>query len=248
MLNYIKAELWKAFRHKGIYGLTIFLGLCTALFTGLMLAAEDFAQMASAATTTMLLGMLVAPLLTQTVDGGTLSTLKNEVSFGLSRSRIYLGKLLTGLALGLGLCLLLMGSYLAVGWVALPHSSQETDMVALGVVGFSLLGAVPLWCGVYGLCHMMAMLLRSTGAWMGTYYLLSFFGQPILVSLAAMGSGGRLSSFLQAAIMPMSLLMPDFLSGWLTWEYQFWCWTVGMGWLAATTLLGLFWFHRREIK
>lgn len=136
MLNYIKAELWKAFRHKGIYGLTVFLGLCTALFTGLMLAAEDFAQMASAATTTMLLGMLVAPLLTQTVDGGTLSTLKNEVSFGLSRSRIYLGKLLTGLALGLGLCLLLMGSYLAVGWVALPHSSQETDMVALGVVGF----------------------------------------------------------------------------------------------------------------
>lgn len=248
MLNYIKAELWKAFRHKGIYGLTVFLGLCTALFTGLMLAAEDFAQMASAATTTMLLGMLVAPLLTQTVDGGTLSTLKNEVSFGLSRSRIYLGKLLTGLALGLGLCLLLMGSYLAVGWVALPHSSPETDMVALGVVGFSLLGAVPLWCGVYGLCHMMAMLLRSTGAWMGTYYLLSFFGQPILVSLAAMGSGGRLSSFLQAAIMPMSLLMPDFLSGWLTWEYQFWCWTVGMGWLAATTLLGLFWFHRREIK
>ena len=95
---------------------------------------------------------------------------------------------------------------------------------------------------------MMAMLLRSTGAWMGTYYLLSFFGQPILVSLAAMGSGGRLSSFLQAAIMPMSLLMPDFLSGWLTWQYQFWCWTVGMGWLAATTLLGLFWFHRREIK
>ena len=248
MLNYIKAELWKAFRHKGIYGLTVFLGLCTALFTGLILAAEDFAQMASAATTTMLLGMLVAPLLTQTVDGGTLSTLKNEVSFGLSRSRIYLGKLLTGLALGLGLCLLLMGSYLTVGWVALPHSSQETDMVALGVVGFSLLGAVPLWCGVYGLCHMMAMLLRSTGAWMGTYYLLSFFGQPILVSLAAMGSGGRLSSFLQAAIMPMSLLMPDFLSGWLTWQYQFWCWTVGMGWLAATTLLGLFWFHRREIK
>ena len=248
MLNYIKAELWKAFRHKGIYGPALFLGLCTALFTFMMLEADDFSQMASAASTTMLLGMLVAPLLTQIVDGKALGSLKNEVSFGLSRGRIYWGKLLAGLMLGLMLCLLLLGSYVLVGWLALPHYSREADLVALAVVGFSLLGALPVWCGIYSLCHMMALLIPSTAAWMAFYYILSFFGQPVLVALAAMGTEGRVGSLIQAILMPASLLMPDFLSGWLTWEYQFWCWAVGIGWLVFTTALGLLWFRRREIK
>ena len=248
MLNYIRAELWKAFRHKGLYGLVLFLGLCTALFTSIMLEADNFFQMASAAATTMLLGVLVAPLLTQIVDGKALSSLKNEVSFGLSRGRIYWGKLLTGLMLGLGLCLLLVGGYLLVGWLALPHNSSEADLTALAVVGFSLLGALPVWCGIFSLCHMMALLIPSTAAWKALYYILSFFGQPVLVALTAMGTGGRISSLIQAILMPMALLMPDFLSGWLTWEYQFWCWAVGMGWLVFTSALGLLWFRRREIK
>ena len=64
MLNYIKAELWRASRHKGIYVLVLILVALTALFTALMLSAEAFYQMASAAVTTLLLGLLVAPLLT----------------------------------------------------------------------------------------------------------------------------------------------------------------------------------------
>ena len=170
------------------------------------------------------------------------------MSFGLSRGRIYWGKLLAGLMLGLVLCLLLLGSYLLVGWLALPHYSREADLVALAVVGFSLLGALPVWCGIYSLCHMMALLIPSTAAWMAFYYILSFFGQPVLVALAAMGTEGRVGSLIQAILMPASLLMPDFLSGWLTWEYQFWCWAVGIGWLVFTTALGLLWFRRREIK
>ena len=69
----------------------------------------------------------------------------------------------------------------------------------------------------------------------------------MLVALAAMGTEGRVGSLIQAILMPASLLMPDFLSGWLTWEYQFWCWAVGIGWLVFTTALGLLWFRRREI-
>lgn len=247
MLNYIHAELWKALRHKGTYVLVLVLAALTALFTVLMLSAEAFYQMASAAATTMLLGLLVAPLLTQLVDGGSLSTLKNEVSFGVGRGRIYLGKLITGLLLGLALCLLLMGGYLLAGWLMLPHSGEE-DLAALAGVGFILLGALPIWCGVYSLCHMLAMLIPSTAGWISIYYLFTFFGQPILVSVVAAFSSGRMSSLLQAILMPFSLLMPDYLSGWITWEYQVWCWTIGLGWLAATTALGLFCMNRREIK
>lgn len=247
MLNYIHAELWKALRHKGTYVLVLVLAALTALFTVLMLSAEAFYQMASAAATTMLLGLLVAPLLTQLVDGGSLSTLKNEVSFGVGRGRIYLGKLITGLLLGLALCLLLMGGYLLTGWLMLPHSGEE-DLAALAGVGFILLGALPIWCGVYSLCHMLAMLIPSTAGWISIYYVFTFFGQPILVALIATFTSGRMSSLLQAILMPFSLLLPDYLSGWIGWEYQVWCWTIGLGWLAAATALGLFCMNRREIK
>lgn len=247
MLNYIKAELWKAFRHKGTYVLVLTLVILTGLFTAMMLPATTFYQMASAATTTMLLGLLVAPLLTQLVDGGSLSTLKNEVSFGVDRRRIYLGKLMTGLLLGLGLSLLLLGGYLLTGWLVLPHSPEE-DLTAMGVVGFTVLGAIPIWCGVYSLCHMMAMLIPSTAGWLSIYYVFTFFGQPILVSLIATFTNGGMSSLLQAILMPFSLLMPNYLSGWIGWEYQVWCWAIGLGWLVGTTALGLFCLEKREIK
>lgn len=247
MLNYIKAELWKSTRNRGLYVLILFLGGCTGLFTWLMLAADDFYQMASAGATTMLFGLLVAPLLTRVVDGGVWNTLKNEVSFGLSRGRIYLGKLLTGLLLGLVLCLLLIGGYLAAGWLLLPHS-PEKDLTALTAVGFTLLGALPIWCGMYGLCHMMAMLIPSTAVWFFVYYMLTFFGQPILLALIKTAANGRIGGLLQAVLMPVSLLMPDYVSVLLSWGYQVWCWGIGLGWLAATAGLGLFLLSRREIK
>lgn len=247
MLNYIRAELWKAFRHKGTYALVLVLAALTALFTVLMLSADAFYQLASAASTTMLLGLLVAPLITQLVDGGALHTLKNEISFGIPRERIYLCKLATGLLLGLALSLLLLGGYLVTGWLLLPHSGEE-DLTALGVVGFTLLGALPIWCGVYSLCHMMAMLIPSTAGWISIYYVITFFGQPILVSVASAFTSGRMSNLLQAVLMPTSLLMPNYLSGCLTWEYQAWCWGVGLGWLVVTTAVGLLWMGRREIK
>lgn len=247
MLNYIKAELWKAFRHKGTYVLVLILVVLTGLFTAMMLPAAAFYQMASAATTTMLLGLLVAPLLTQLVDGSSLSTLKNEVSFGVDRGRIYLGKLVAGLLLGLGLCLLLLGGYLLTGWLVLPHSPEE-DLTAMAVVGFTLLGALPIWCGVYSLCHMMAMLIPSTAGWLSIYYVLTFFGQPILVALIATFTSGGMSNLIQAILMPFSLLMPNYLSGWIGWEYQVWCWAIGLGWLVGTTALGLFCLEKKEIK
>lgn len=247
MLNYIKAELWKAFRNRGMYLLLFLLLLGTGLFAALMLAADTFAEMASAATTTMLLGVLVAPPLAQLVDGGTQGTLKNEVSFGVPRRRIYLGKLLAGLLLGVLLCLLLIGVYLLTGWLLLPHE-PKADLVALAAVGFMVLAALPVWWGMYGLCHTMAMLIPSTAGWISLYYISTFFAQPILLSVLAGLSGERMSSLFQAVVMPMFLLLPDALVGPISWTYQAWCWSIGLGWLAATTGLGLLWIGRREIK
>ena len=47
--------------------------------------------------------------------------------------------------------------------------------------------------------------------------------------------------------MPYTLLMPPYLSGWLTWEYQLWCWGIGLGWLVFSTVLGLLILGRKDI-
>lgn len=247
VLNYIKAELWKALRHRIFWGTTIFLVLCTALF-GVLMNSADYVELVGGVSVTMLTGMLVVPLLVQVVDGGRGETMKNEISFGLSRGGIYGGKLLSGLLLGLGLCAVLLVGLLGICAPLLPHGDPEAETVALWILGFCLLAAVPVWCGMFALCHAMAMLFPGAAVWMTAYYLLFFVGQPILAALSSLFTGGSLSPLLQAILMPYTLLMPPYLSGWLTWEYQLWCWGIGLGWGGASTLVGLLWFFRRDIR
>ena len=250
MLNYIRAELWKVSRRPVFYVLLALLAACAALFT--VLYSSTFAYLAEAVSTTMVTGFLAAPLLVQLVDGGGPDTLKNELSFGLSRGRIYWGKLCAALALGLGFCLLLVGGSLLAGWLLLPHGAEGEAVWALSVVGFCLLGALPVWCGLFAMCHTLALLVRSTAAWVAGYYLTFFIGQPVLVLLAMLFfniyEATPAFTLLTAVLMPYSLLMPAVLEDWLTGQYQLWCWGVGLGWLAAAAALGLLLLARRDVR
>ena len=54
-------------------------------------------------------------------------------------------------------------------------------------------------------------------------------------------------NLIEAILMPYTLLMSEYLSGWLTWEYQLWCWGIGLGWLVFSTVLGLMILGRKDI-
>ena len=251
MLNYIKAELWKVSRRQVFYILLALLVLCTAVFTGTS-SLKGFPSLAAAVSNTMITGFLAAPLLVQLVDGGGADTLKNELSFGLSRGRIYWGKLCAALALGLGFCLLLVGGSLLAGWMFLPRGGGDAVWYGWRLVGFCLAGALPVWCGLFAMCHTLALLVRSTAAWVAGYYLTFFIGQPVLVLLAMLFfniyEATPAFTLLTAVLMPYSLLMPAVLEDWLTGQYQLWCWGVGLGWLAAAAALGLLLLARRDVR
>ena len=249
MLNYIKAELWKAARRRGMLAFYAVLFLLAVTFCT-QISAGTFEALASGVCIVLVLGMLMGPILAHQVDGGVPDTLKNELSFGLSRSRIYLGKLaavlLTGLLVAGAILLVCVGG----GWLLTDHSSEDT-LVSLEVLLFALLGAVPLWCGMAAVCHMAALLIPGTAVWTASYYILFFFGQPILVLVAFAFFHGNTNSMpmnlIEAILMPYTLLMPTYLSGWLTWEYQLWCWGIGLGWLVFSTVLGLLLLGRKDI-
>lgn len=50
-----------------------------------------------------------------------------------------------------------------------------------------------------------------------------------------------------AVVLSYSLLMPALLGNRLTAQYQLRHWVIGLGWMAASTGLGLFLFGRRGI-
>ncbi len=76
-------------------------------------------------------------------------TLKNEVSFGLPRRRIYLGKLVTAAGIGLVLAFLTLLVYAVLCRVLLPGAVG--DWVQIQTFLFRLLGALPLWMGALSL-------------------------------------------------------------------------------------------------
>lgn len=231
--------------------LTGVLLLLSGAYSALM-SGGSYANLLAAVILTPALGMLLAPAVVQLVDGNGPDTLKNELSFGLTRGRVYLGKLAAALILGLALCGVLLVFCLGGGWLLLAHDQPENERINAAVLAFALLGALPLWCSAAGVCHLAAMNIRSPGAWVTAYYMMFFFGQPILVLLVNLfvdrtfniDSGG----LLQAVLLPYSLTMPQYLSGWLSWEYQLWCWGIGLGWLGGSTLLGWLLLRRRDVR
>lgn len=251
MLNYVRAELWKISRRKAFYMLLLLL-FGGMLFFAVFFSGGSYYNLVVAVNATMVTGMLAAPLLAELVSEQVAETVKNELAFGLSRSRIYLGKLFTGLLVGVGISLALLGVCLGGGWLLLSHGGMEQEREMLRIVFFSAMGAFPLWCGMLSLCHMLSLLIRSTAGWITGYYLAFFLGQPILVVLAVIffpaGQGEKLLELMQAILMPYVLMMPGFLSGWLTWEYQVCCWGIGLGWMVVSTTIGLIRYQRMDIR
>ena len=145
-----------------------------------------------------------------------------------------------------------MGGVLATGRLLLPRGDPGAAWSNLYRVGVCLLGAVPLWCGMFALCHTLALLVRSTAVWMAGYYVAFFIGQPILTVLAAGFFGGNMAAWpfrlLQAVLIPCTLLISGLPSGWISGEYLRWCWGVGLGWLAVSAGAGLLFFRRMDLR
>ena len=173
-------------------------------------------------------------------------TLKNEVSFGLPRRRIYLGKLVTAAGIGLLLAFLTLLVYAVLCRVLLPGAVG--DWVQIQTFLFRLLGALPLWMGalsltvaaMFNLAHtipMMVVVLACLGGLSSVLRMVMRTGVDWLARGAEM-----LYHLLLTA--PMDVMeVPLWSPAWLGWT-----WGVGLLWTLGAAAAGLALFARRDIR
>lgn len=264
MVKYLNAECYKAFRRKYFY---LFLGAILALAAAFMLLLRvegmhqsqtgDGMIIIQRVSVSELLGVLAMALSVGLYfcliaadmvfsEQYKYNTLKNEVSFGLPRLRIYLGKLLSSVLVAVVMCAVLVGGYLLLAFALFPTGADRLGE-SLRTFGLCLAAAFPLWLGGLGFFTMLQFLLRGSTA-----------ATVVYVMVIGLLGGGFLSlmSMFIPALEPLEKLMttislntpfnlmrtqsPESLMGY--------AWALGLGWLAVSTLVGLVGFRKKEIN
>ncbi|MDE6590895.1 MAG: hypothetical protein K2K53_11240, partial [Oscillospiraceae bacterium] len=179
------------------------------------------------------------------------STLKNEVSFGLGRTKIYLGKLAAQTLLSIAYLVIMMGFYLGACAAVLPlgpDAAHFSAPEALAIVGWYLAVGLPLWIGAQAAACMCQFLIQGDMASSVAYITIIFVLEGILM-LAGLIAGGRVETVLTriCGYFPGPVLDGAKATVGL-WSYLGKAWLVGAFWVAACTAIGLYGFHKREIK
>ena len=147
MADYLRAECTKAFRRKYLYiALLVCLAGESLLLLGSWLTYSwGNTNISFHSTAVMVAAILSFGLYATLITGDIVfsdqykhNTLKNEVSYGLPRGRIYLGKLLVSMLVALAACVVLIGFYLGGCWLLFPHDGSDGTVWSL--LGYCLAG------------------------------------------------------------------------------------------------------------
>lgn len=252
MVKYLNAECYKVFRRKYPY---VFVGVLLFLIAGLqfLLYAENLGGRVTVSDLLNILSMLLSAglyLLMMAADmvfseQHKYNTLKNEVSFGLPRIRIYLGKLLSSTLVAVVLCAVLVGGYLGLSLLLFPTGDEFVGH--LQIFGLSLLMSLPLWLGGLAFFCMLQFLLKGSTASTIVY----------IMVIALLGSGFlQLMSLFIPSLEPIadfvrliSLNTPfDLMNQQGPVGPMGYAWTLGMAWFGVSTVVGIIGFQKKEIS
>ncbi len=251
MLDYLNAEFYKV-THRRVY----LLGMLGFLFGGeaLLLFLLRFASGNAQNTVEVAVGILMMALsvgicLALMVcdlvfsDQYKLNTLKNEMSYGLPRARVYFGKLLAAAVTAVVICLLVVAFYLALAWVLFPLEGEPAEI--LSALGKALVGSLPVWLGALGLGLMLLFITK--GSTIATVIFVLIVGP--LDSVLEL-----LELFVPKLIETIEAIRPWLLGNGLdglvmegTLDFGY-TWTLGMAWLLVSTVIGFIAFQKREIN
>lgn len=246
MVKYLNAELYKV-RHRAYPAgfLAVVLGGITALFLlvklegNMNVAMEDMVHILGMA---LIAGLYLVVAICDMVfsDQYKFNTMKNEVSYGLPRLRIYFGKLAAAAIMSVLLCAVIVGYYMALSLLLFPAEGELGEILRWG--GEQLLQALPLWLGGLGLFQALLFTMKGSTSATVVYFLVVGMLDSVLklLGLLVPSMASLVQKALDCLLQTPFGMMPnvDISHAWL----------VGMGWLVVSTVVGAVVFQKREIN
>lgn len=175
------------------------------------------------------------------------NTLKNEVSYGLSRASSYLSRWVTAFLAMAVMYVVLVLVYLVSGALLLgvPENGAWTVSDGLAMFGLYSLAALPLWLGALSLMMACLFLARSSNM-AAVFFLIIFNGVSAVLDKLGVYIHPFFTGFYHLTLNHAM----DFLMSAQTvdWALIGRCAVVGLAWTAVTTAVGLWCFARREIS
>lgn len=260
MLNYLRAEIYKFLRRKYFWiTLTIVLILEGFMIFGYAFTNSHGNDINAAWAISILfplmgMGCLFTLLTSDMVFAQQYkhNTLKNEVSFGLPRYRIYLGKLLVQLFASVLMCFIMILFYVIGCRLFLLPDTEEASRAILICLGQCLLGALPIWVGVQGTVCACYFLIRSEIG--SAFAAVGLFGLSAnVMELAGLFLRNYpLGDVIQKVYRHMPLILLDDLSDMMMkpeyWPFLGKLCVVGGAWFIVSTAIGLWRFGKKEIN
>jgi len=262
MLNYIGAELYKLRHKKGLFiGVGIILLIESTLLLPGFWRVLDEGQVGMLLTFLSVLqpvGLFLAPVFAAYTfdDQHGYGTLKNEIVYGIPRSQVYLGKLLTAFLVGTVAAAAVIGWYLVIAALLARNILGVAGEVWQYLLMVSL-SAWTTWLSAAALTILLLFLCKTTGGALVFIFLLTLFGLPVCMVYEVGGPAPEQFDFFHwfsrlfyAAPYRNLYLYPfesgvvgsHLVSGLLK--------AVGLalGWIGVTTAVGIGVFSRQEVK
>lgn len=259
MLNYIKSEFYRNFNTKGNYiflfgsiGFVIFINVALGIFAG---SQGDFPYgntkfSLSSFYTYMGLLMLISVYLVSLTFGQEFknSTLKNSISFGISRSKIYLGKLLVEVVICTINFVLISSVYAIAAYVMLEDSGiiYLQDFITALVAGFPLL----LVCVTAANCFFFMFDNEATAVAVWSIIIV-FIPSLILLTGRKIIILEKISKWIPwniAGVATYDPILGRIIMPWNSSDGFIRCFIVGVIGVAFFYTLGLIMFKKKEIK
>lgn len=256
MLNYISAELYKL-RHKK----SLFIGMAALLvLEGLLFVPAFWIDELPLADALMVFlnsalpfGLFLAPVFAVLAFDNQhgQATLKNEVVFGIPKSRIYLGKLLTAMLAGTVAAAVAIGWYLLLSalTMGLPMETRLLSQLLINIASAWL-----TWLAALSFAMFLLFTLKSSTGAMIVAYLVAFIGVPV----GMIGAGERAAVWVRLSVnlfysAPYKKFWYDIgldanNSMPMGWSPALYATVVCALWVGIFSALGLLLFRRREIK
>ena len=259
MSKYLKSEIYRVFHNRGSY---LFLLVCSIMMitSNVVLAAIKARDAAFPYATTKFSFMNIYAnlpflfMLTIAVGFMVFSnefqshTMKNTISFGITRRTVYCSKFIVEILYAVIALLIIMGVHIASSYLLLENSGIKRTVELLR----ALLAALPLLINGIAITNAMLFCIEGTGGAIGAAIGI-MMGLPTVCSILGM----RFDVFVKiGSYLPYNILSEvhfdeatgSMVTYWDTALGMGKCWMIGLAESLVVLLIGYYFFRKREIK